>query len=94
MKFKKNPYGTNHVLQADGFYISYKAKPGEIIYGFRSDTGGPETALYKDNVFRILNGDFRSEYEKLAPQGFDACLRFYNEMKKEYGSSWSTELSR
>ena len=55
-----------------------------------------ETALVKrspgkPNTFSILNGDFRKQYEQLLPQGYEACLKFYEQHKEEYGSGWSTQ---
>ena len=88
---------TNNVLDGDGFYISYNPSPNFLGFGFfGSDGGQSETALVKTAVgarstFYILNGDFRRDYEKLVPQGFDACLAFYNSQKAEHRSSWSDD---
>jgi hypothetical protein len=85
-------WGTNEVLEGQGFYISYKEHP------YLSDGGSAETALieikgiFKD-TFRILNGDFRKQYEKLISKGFKACLKFYNKNKEKDNSTWSMEES-
>lgn len=70
MKFKKNKHGGNYVLDGDGFFISYNPNPGAGISSFAADNGGDETALCagkkdSDIEYRILNGDFRAEYEEL-----------------------------
>lgn len=59
---------------------------------------GAETALVKEHCsktcpvhFYILNGDFREQYKKLLPKGFEECLKFYETQKGEHGSNWTTE---
>ena len=57
--------------------------------------GRAETALVLKtgngkNIFYILNGDFRKEYEELFPKGFAACKKFYDRNKKKHRSNWST----
>lgn len=77
----------NYVAKGDRFYVSYNPSP--IIGG-----DGPETALYgemKDGEWHILNGDWRIQYELLVPEGFDACLAFYNTKKEEHRCGWSTD---
>lgn len=59
-----------------------------IDYTIETD-GRAETALVKEGVFYILNGDFRIAYKKIAPKGYTACLRFFIS-KKENWSHWST----
>jgi len=94
MKFEKNPGWSNEILEGDGFYISYNPNPGMGISLFDGDDHSDETALVKEddteNRYRILNGDYRKEYEKLAPLGFEKCLKFYNKESIDNGSSWST----
>ena|SRR6478609_4516453 len=58
---------------------------------------GEETALVKVDgggkgvhTYSILKGDFRKQYEYLMDEGYEACLKFYNQHKDEYGSDWST----
>jgi len=87
---------TNYILEADDFYISYAPNAGSGISFFGSDDGDVETALVKKNrdargTFYILNGDWREDYERLLPEGFDACKRFYEEKKDEHRSSWSED---
>ena len=91
----------NMILQGKDFYLSYnpdtkRSKVGNamdsLINMFSGkDDGGEETALCKDDIFYILNGDFRKEYEKLFPKGFKGCKKFFDS-KKKYQSSFSTEL--
>ncbi len=82
---------TNWVLTGKGFYISYNSDLGAGFMGsfFGSDDGGPETALCKNGAFHILNGDYRNQYEKLVPLGWDACKKFYNQQSAHADSSWS-----
>lgn len=85
-----NGISRNEVLDCGGFYVSYNPNPGGALgSSLGSDDGGPETALCKNGNFRILNGDFRDDYERLAADGFDACLSFYEANRDEHGSSWS-----
>jgi hypothetical protein len=83
-------FSPHFVLEGDGFYVSYN----KSVYGGLLSEPTEETALVKeeekDDVYYILNGDFRKEYEKLASRGFEACLRFFKEKEKHYGSEWST----
>ena len=82
----------NLILEAKDFYISYICSLGMVRMGdLGSEDGGPETALMDEeggNCY-VLNGDFRKEYEKLVPLGFDECLKFYNKQKGFSRSSWS-----
>ena len=94
----------NEVLDGEGFYISFlpEERPvdpiSEICSGIaRAVTGEAEyveslteTALVKDHIFYILNGDFRKEYEGIIDQGFDTCLALYNSQKEDHSSVWST----
>ena len=104
MKWKK--LSDNEVLNGKGFYISYNSdtstskmglgmflnKLGGLMGGLEDD-GRAETALVKKgkkNVFYILNGDFRKQYEKLFPS-FNKCLKFFMENKENW-SKWSTGI--
>jgi hypothetical protein len=80
----------NQVLAGDGFYISYNETT--IIFGsfFSSDDVGPETALCYNGRFDILNGDFREAYERLVPEGLEACKRFYQQQSAHFASKWTT----
>ena len=95
----------NELLRGQGFYISFlpgnrPTNPwGEVLSGLANAiTSEPEyleslteTALVKDHIFYILNGDFRKEYEGIIDQGFDACLAFYEFQREDHGSVWSTK---
>lgn len=96
-KFVKNPNGgisPNEILDGKDFFISYNPDPCGILPSmFHADAGSSETALVKSSdkqKYRILNGDFRKEYEKVIEKGFDACLALFNKLNKKYGSSWSS----
>ena len=93
----------NLVLQGEGFYISYLDNThddsfldvfeelGDLV-GIK--TGQTETALVVPNStpkFRILNGDFRKEYESLVPKGLGACVEFYEQNKAAHRSDWGTD---
>lgn len=83
--------GPNYVVEGDGFYISYN--PGDFVLDcFSADTGGDETALIKNGIFYILNGDWRTDYESLVTEGFEICLNFFKSKETEHGSSWSTKV--
>lgn len=85
--------GSNFVLEGAGFYISFNPCPGGGSF-FGSDDGGPETALCEGDNFHILNGDYRAQYEKLLPQGLEACMRFYAQQSAHADSSWSSTGAR
>ena len=82
---------TNVILEADWGHISYNPETGKgpfigrVITDILNEFGqnvkdGEETALYNEesDVWRILTGDFRKEYEKAFPR-FEECLKVYNE---------------
>lgn len=91
-KFKENQYSTNYVLDLDGKnFISFQPLQNPFGFAFfAADTAEGETAIVTEDDYRILNGDWRKEYEKLAEEGLEACIKFYEENKVIYGSSWST----
>lgn len=104
MKFELNEHANlfgrkNYILKGGNpeteefFYLSYNPDPGSGFEMFQGDNGSSETALYTrvDDKFRILNGDFREEYEAAFPSGVDACLEVYNKHKAEKRSSWSED---
>lgn len=84
----------NFILEGDGFDISYNPSADHELGGaFKPDTLAGETALVNSNdkiEYRILNGDFRKEYEKVIDKGFKACLAVYNKHKKLHNSSWTS----
>ncbi len=65
---------------------------GSIVGKELEADGRAETAIVKEikgrNNFFILNGDYRKQYEKLAPKGFKACMDFFK-LKEEFKSGWS-----
>ena len=100
---KWNKVNSNTVLQGEGFYISYLGdihsdptleslnRLGDMC---GIETGSTETALVVPNStprFRVLNGDFRKQYEALVPDGLAACVKFYEEHKATAGSDWSSD---
>jgi hypothetical protein len=96
----------NLTLAGEGFYISFRgdARKGgpenpllEVtntlggIFGI--NTGETETALHvrgSDQGWRILNGDFRAEYEAAYPS-LEACIAVYEKHKNDCRSDWSTD---
>jgi hypothetical protein len=83
------PTGTGNVYMDCGdFGISFNPAPFEDFALLSGDTRDGETAIVDRDAYYILNGDFRDEYAALAPQGLDACLRFFAS-KPELVSSWS-----
>lgn len=80
-------------LHGDGFTISYTPAAPE---SFDLSRTVRETALIVNSAKRkyfILNGDWRAEYEHLAPKGLDACMEFYLANEAEFGSRWSSSES-
>ena len=73
-KWKKDPVCGNYCLEGkegDNFFISYQPTNPE--------RGEPETALCsrKLDKFYILLGDWRTDYEQIAHEGFEKCFDFY-----------------
>jgi len=66
------------------WYISYNSMPDFL----SRPTNGPETALYFDEEYWILNGDFRDEYERAFPN-LEECKEVFKD-NREHESSWST----
>lgn len=92
MKTKKFEYTVmgNEVLEGDGFYISYRGNTSVFGGMFAGDDNGQgETALSYKGEYKILNGDFREEYEKIANKGLKECLKFFKSKEKECKSTWS-----
>ena len=72
-EFIKNPNGPNHVLERDGFTISYN--DGSDPNPLGPEPIGGETALIPGGPrlggkFYILNGDWREAYKELVPSGY------------------------
>lgn len=48
-----------------------------------------ETAIItEDHKYRILNGDWRKEYEEIYQNGLEACIEFFNNNENSK-SKWS-----
>lgn len=85
--------GHNLTLHGEGFYISYltpNAMSRKYGWGASDDEEIGETALVWEKPWscKILNGDFRKEYEEVIDQGYDVCLELFNS-KHDFRSSWS-----
>ena len=91
----------NYVLRGDGFLISYLPSTNHADLDVFSTigalggigTGDSETALIVPDgepKYRILNGDFRKEYEAVIGKGLDAAIAVY-EKNKAARSDWSTD---
>jgi hypothetical protein len=78
------------VLEGNGFFISYNpsCRKGDIIFFHGFDN--KETALIKEDVYLILNGDHRKEYELLIDKGYEACKKYY-ESQNNQRSMWSSD---
>lgn len=97
--FQKNsrPGSTNYVLLIDKNYkafVSYNPDPSMGAPMFAGEGGSDETALVLDNgkgkKYYILNGDFRSHYERaLAEKGLQGCIEVFNTFPN-HQSTWST----
>lgn len=87
-KWKKPaPYAENEILSGKGFYISFNPGPSINFTG----SSVPETALKGENgPWLILSGDFRKDYEKAAPKGYEACVKVY-EKNKQHRNGHSTD---
>jgi hypothetical protein len=87
------------VAHGEGFGVSWQPRRnptgGDHLIGCDHKDG--ETALVKDNgkgkpeTYYILNGDWRSQYEALIPQGYLACKAFYDQNAAEHRSRWSED---
>jgi hypothetical protein len=64
----------NTTYQGDGFYVSHNDRDVRTY-------GDVTTALVVGNGsgFYILNGDHRAGYAPLIPQGFDACMTYFQQ---------------
>src|SRR3990167_10573207 len=80
--------GGNYYLKKEGFGISYNADPSPMVGLFAADGRGGETALCVNEKYYILNGDWRTDYEKLAQKGLKACMEFFRAHEADK-SSWS-----
>jgi hypothetical protein len=99
----KMPRG-NLILENESIRISYNRTAGDTndllvsmiqrIGGANGDESNPqeETAFYdiKKDIWRILKGDFRDEYEVAFPD-YNKCLAVY-EKHIDQRSGWSTDI--
>lgn len=82
----------NLLLDCGDFYISYRGNTAELGSFFAGDDDGlGETALCFDGKYKILNGDFRKDYEGLVDEGLNKCLEFYESKKTETASCWTND---
>ena len=88
-QFKETRNG-NLLLQADGFFISYRPHSVGILSGAGWDTeeASGETAIVFENKFFILNGDHREQYLAIAHAGLNECVSYFN-ANADKKSSWS-----
>ena len=89
---------SNQILEATWGRVSYNPQTGNGC-GVFTDLGnilganvsdGEETALYDNETWRVLTGDFRKEYEKAFPN-WKKCLAVYNKHKEKSRNNWSTD---
>ncbi len=99
-QWEKISNNNNIVLNAKWGHISYNSNTEDtfksslafILNMMGEDvSNGEETALYvkKDDIWHILTGDFRREYEAVFPN-IKKCLEVY-EKNKKFKSNWSTD---
>ena len=87
--------------EKENFYISHNSSLNYpidcnclgAIFGLESPD--EETALIKiideeKEIYRILVGDFRKDYEKIIHKGYKACSDFFESKRNEFGGDWST----
>jgi len=93
--------GGNYVLSNKDIMISYQPNIRDNIFEdigtmlTGDDTKSDETALMFDengkDVWCVLKGDWRKDYEKLFPDK-KKCIAFYKKMKPKHGfDKWSTD---
>ncbi len=87
-------------LSGDGFVVSYNPSTKQTFNAYRkansdsrydSESDTEETALYitSTDVYLILNGDFRKEYERCTT--VYECLSVYRKYSPAFRSKWSME---
>lgn len=85
----------NLILECGEFFISFNTGHGLLsrTLMFAQDGAGGETAICRNDrrQYLILNGDWREDYARLAPEGWAACVAFYDSKKDEHRSSWSED---
>jgi len=67
------PPPPNSITQCAGFYISYNPS----VFDFGCDT----TAIVTDDIgdFYVMRGDLRRKLCAIAPNGYNACIKFFND---------------
>lgn len=92
VSFNPNPGRRLEALKGDPLYDALAAL-GQPEYRTERDDC-PETALVRGPglgaEYRILLGDWRQQYEALIPQGWEACLAFFEANRMLHGSPWTT----
>jgi hypothetical protein len=66
----------NDTIDGDGFYVSFNdVDVGESMYGSAT------TALVRGQMeaFYILNGNHMAQYAEIMEDGFDACMRYFED---------------
>lgn len=92
LTWEKHPIGTNVTLNGPDFFISFLSKDAKRLTPlFENEEVRDETALWIEEKFYILNGDWRKEYEQAFLGGKVACKKLYDEKKKEHRSFWSED---
>lgn len=90
----------NHTMAPEdgSFHVSYNASGlgwyGDVttaLVGRVKVEGVPGDGLME--AFYILNGDHRKAYEKLIPEGWDACLAYYESLPDQHNKRTDTEGS-
>lgn len=83
--WQKHPIGGNYILygrdkDVGKFYVSYSP------YSHPEETA---LVIPELNSFCILMGDYREEYQRLVPKGYDACKRYFESIPKSQRSEYS-----
>lgn len=100
-KIEFEPTGAgNYILSTDWGRVSYNPNTatghmGIFITHLLNDLGqnvedGEETALYADDIWMILTGDFRKEYLEAFPNK-KKCIAVYKKYKKKFRNNYSTD---
>ncbi len=96
MKFKSTGMGNEILDVSKDCFISFNQCVDGLGIGFEADGNSPETAIVikvkRQNVYKILNGDFRNECLNLLKKGKGEkeLLELYMKNKDKH-SSWSNK---
>jgi len=97
IKFKKKKEDArNEIFEFnENDYVSFNPSIGGSVYnsfgqmlGLNNQVGKPETALYLESKWYILNGDFRQDIMKC--NTIESVKELFIELYNNYGSNWST----